>query len=313
MVSKALGLWPVAFVGLISYSLYLWHWPLLVFARYYKHPRVERRAGGLGRDSQASCSPVLSWAYVEQPFRRKPDTHARERLLFAGAATAIAVLILGGTLRRAQRRDFLGACSPRRPWPLPAAPKLLTSIRLGKGRANGSRTINPCVAGAQVEPSYALWGDSHAGVMVAAFAEMAERHGESIKVFVANGCPPVFGVHRDGRYAGCYARNNDVMRALEQSREIKSVILMSRYAQYIDGKLRPEDRMISRDDCRRVRRGSRSADAQDRVRTPTKPHSEAADRRGQASHTRLPGSGDRLQRSADVGPAGRDGPRPRQE
>ena len=71
-------------------------------------------------------------------------------------------------------------------------------------------------------------------MMVAAFAEMAERHGESIKAFVANGCPPVLGVHRGGRHAGCYARNNQILRALEESRDIKSVILMSRYAQYVD-------------------------------------------------------------------------------
>ena len=56
----------------------------------------------------------------------------------------------------------------------------------------------------------------------------------SIKAFVANGCPPVLGVHRGGRHAECYARNNEIMHALEELREIKSVILMSRYAQYVD-------------------------------------------------------------------------------
>jgi hypothetical protein len=81
--------------------------------------------------------------------------------------------------------------------------------------------------------------------MVPALAEMAGRHGKSIQAFVANGCPPVFGVHRDGQYAGCYARNAEVLRVLEESRDIESVIVISRYAQYIDGKKGPIGRFGS--------------------------------------------------------------------
>ena len=81
-----------------------------------------------------------------------------------------------------------------------------------------ARPDNRCVVGAQVQPSYAIWGDSHAIAMVPALAEMAGQHGKSIKAFVADGCPPVFG-------------------ALEASREIKSVILISRYAQYLNGRM----------------------------------------------------------------------------
>ena len=235
MVSKALGLWPVAFVGLISYSLYLWHWPLLVFARYYN---IRELSGGQVASVvfASVVLAVLSWAYVEQPFRRKPARMSRE-LLFAGAATAVLALIVSGTLD-VRRKGFPGRLSPEA-LAIASSAKASDSDNALQGSCALARPDNPCVAGARVEPSYAIWGDSHAIAMVPALAELAGRHGELIKVFVANGCPSVFGVHRDGRYAGCYARNNDVMRALEQSRDIKSVILMSRYAQYIKGKLRP--------------------------------------------------------------------------
>jgi peptidoglycan/LPS O-acetylase OafA/YrhL len=131
MVSKALGLWPLAFVGLISYSLYLWHWPLLVFAHYYNI----RELSGAQTASIVIASfvlAVLSWAYVEQPFRRKPIRISRE-ILIAGAATAIAAFIVSGTLD-VRTKGFPGRL-PLRRWPLAAAPKLPTATRLYNGRA----------------------------------------------------------------------------------------------------------------------------------------------------------------------------------
>ena len=238
MVSKALSLWPVAFVGLISYSLYLWHWPLLVFAHYYNI----RELSGVQTASIVIVSfvlAVLSWAYVEQPFRRKPTRISRE-LLFAGAATAIAVLVLSGTLD-VRSQGFPGRLPPEA-LAIARSAKASDSDKALQRSCDTDRPDHPCVAGAQVTPSYALWGDSHAIAMVPTLAEMAERHGKSIKAFIANGCPPLFGVHRDGLFAGCYARNIEVMRALEELREIKSVILISRYAQYIDGKQGPMER-----------------------------------------------------------------------
>ena len=196
MVSKALGLWPLAFVGLISYSLYLWHWPLLVFAHYYNI----RDLSGAQAASIVIASFVLavfSWAYVEQPFRRKPIGISRE-MLFAGAATAIVAFIVSGTLD-VRTKGFPGRLPPEA---LAIAGSAETPGTHGAPEGPCERVANDrhqCVAGAQVTPSYALWGDSHVGMMVAAFAEMAERNGESIKAFVANGRPPSSGcVAADG-------------------------------------------------------------------------------------------------------------------
>jgi hypothetical protein len=78
----------VVFVGLVSYSLYLWHVPLLVFTRI-----------GTGREDVALMLAVsllafglscLSWRYVERPIRRMQALPARR--LFGTAALSMALL-----------------------------------------------------------------------------------------------------------------------------------------------------------------------------------------------------------------------------
>lgn len=83
----------IAFFGQISYSLYLWHWPLFTFARFSKISLTLTTADRLALFALAVALAYLSWAWVEQPFRRRtllPTRHAA----FAVAAAASACLLL---------------------------------------------------------------------------------------------------------------------------------------------------------------------------------------------------------------------------
>ena len=65
-------------IGLISYSLYLWHWPIIVFSRY----RLGRPPTALETAAIIAASllaAALSWRFVEQPFRKGVTASARTR------------------------------------------------------------------------------------------------------------------------------------------------------------------------------------------------------------------------------------------
>jgi len=86
LVSRLLSSRGAVFVGLVSYSLYLWHWPIIVLYKSYGGfaiTDVERLA--LGAISLALAA--LSWRYIEQPFRRRVILK-RRRPLFLLATTA---------------------------------------------------------------------------------------------------------------------------------------------------------------------------------------------------------------------------------
>jgi len=93
LVGRLLSIKPVVFIGLISYSLYLWHWPLLIFDKY---PSV--RPGPWERVAVLAVSFVLatlSWKFVETPFRKRQFFPKRGYLFaFAGCIT-IVFLTLG--------------------------------------------------------------------------------------------------------------------------------------------------------------------------------------------------------------------------
>ena len=86
-VSKALSLRPMVGVGLISYSLYLWHWPLIVFARHGLDVQINSAWVRLCITALALGLATLSWRYVERPFR---DRHrVSRRAVFTASATAV--------------------------------------------------------------------------------------------------------------------------------------------------------------------------------------------------------------------------------
>jgi len=86
---------PMVAIGLISYSLYLWHWPVLALARYYA---VEGLSAWwmLAAVAASFAAAALSWRYVEQPFRQMRITD-RPFAGFVGLGT-IAVAAACGAL-----------------------------------------------------------------------------------------------------------------------------------------------------------------------------------------------------------------------
>ena len=91
-VGRVLATRPVVFVGLISYSLYLWHWPLLSFLAYL---RCGGPADEISRGIALAVSFVLavvSWRFVELPLRRKNVLPGTKGLLIA-AAVAVSILL----------------------------------------------------------------------------------------------------------------------------------------------------------------------------------------------------------------------------
>jgi peptidoglycan/LPS O-acetylase OafA/YrhL len=92
-VGRALSWRPVVFVGLISYSLYLWHWPLLLVNKYEYFSFV--RLNSLGLFVLMLLVASLSWLLVEQPFRAGRFRPGR-KALFASSAVAVTLVSVVG-------------------------------------------------------------------------------------------------------------------------------------------------------------------------------------------------------------------------
>jgi peptidoglycan/LPS O-acetylase OafA/YrhL len=163
---KLLSLRPLVFVGLISYSLYLWHWPLIVFQRTdsaffgFSSPSLTRLALILTAIGIAS----LSWKFIELPFRTHAKASSRT-LVFGTAAAAMAsvaafcgfVVALGGApFRFPPRVVAIGAYLAYDP---------SSAFRAGHcylGTNREQLDMQTCMKLDPARPNYLLVGDSHA-------------------------------------------------------------------------------------------------------------------------------------------------------
>ena len=164
LVSRGLGLAPVRFIGLISYSLYLWHWPLFVYASN----RVQMgRPGKLELTALAIAVSAASWWFIERPFRHQPFRFTRVGTLGAAAA-AMAGMSLGALLI-GQTTELLH--------PIPDLAKqvlsyersgAIDSMREGEcfltSRFNSLDMFakDKCLAAVTDRPNVLIFGDSHA-------------------------------------------------------------------------------------------------------------------------------------------------------
>jgi peptidoglycan/LPS O-acetylase OafA/YrhL len=213
---------PFAFVGLISYSLYLWHWPLIVFARRLPLPGTALDHA-VGLVIVSLIVGYLSWKFIETPFRNR-SRFARKHVFGFAAASGAILLTVGGAF--ALSKDGLVG---RR-----FSPEVLAydAGRLDfspeRGRCHPDQGLAPpekaCVFGGKVEDT-AVWGDSH-GIELA-YALGSPVH--PLRSLTYSRCSPAMGLNVPGRPA-CVRHNALVLDYLTASTRIRTVILASYFA-----------------------------------------------------------------------------------
>lgn len=229
--ARLLSTRPMVFTGRISYSLYLWHWPLLVFAGYLAfRPLTGWETAGV--IAATVLLSVLSWRYVEQPFRRGAPLLPGRRRVFAGAAAALLLACLAGahglttggwTGRFAPQVAEVSAVAGMRD---PAA--LACQDRKPADIAQGRL----CVIGApEAQETWLYWGDSHAIAFQHLYDEALRAAGKKALVVGYNGCAPLFGIHRADYPLPCHAVA-EAVKALIDRTGIRTVVMTAFWTGY---------------------------------------------------------------------------------
>jgi peptidoglycan/LPS O-acetylase OafA/YrhL len=234
---RALGARPLAATGRLSYSLYLWHWPVLVFA-----PLLATRMGWGVLENRplelaiVAAIALASYRLLEQPvrFRLRPAAPS-PAVVAAGLAlsafvafTAVpAITPAGATARTALAavtdlaRPIAGCPYFPEDWPSPAASR-------------------PCVVRTGGRFTVALVGDSHAQMWAPTLDALAAKLGFTFVTVTRGGCPAndilVYHIDDDGQKTpdeNCSAWRDAVYPRLVAQYHPDVVIMSTR--SYVDG------------------------------------------------------------------------------
>jgi peptidoglycan/LPS O-acetylase OafA/YrhL len=185
-VGRLLDSRPLQFLGTMSYSWYLWHWPFLVFAAVL-YPSISRDGKIVAALAALLVASVAHYA-VENPLRFQPRL-VRSPILSLGLGGVLMALTLGAafiSLRFAARLATAPAMHP-----IAAAVNDIADMERERCVSLGQATdVKTCSFGAAASPTtIVLFGDSHAIQWFNPMRVMAERHGWKLLTVFKSGCP----------------------------------------------------------------------------------------------------------------------------
>lgn len=235
---RALSFRPIVFVGLISYSLYLWHWPIFVYGKRLFFDRMDLGVVSVMIAASVVLA-VLSWRFVETPFRKRKLAATRKGVFVVGLGGTALTIALAVAIKTA---DGLPQRMP---------PEV---IRLTEGAQGGRDTIPKTALadgrlwtiGANTDDiatrKFLVWGDSHAIVMVEAIDRWARQAGISGYGATRAGTLPIPGTWRSLSDSDGRAFNDSAMKFIDDN-AIRDVMLVGRWTVNVAG--RPDGRVDS--------------------------------------------------------------------
>ena len=220
-INKVLSTKPMVFTGNISYSLYLWHWPVFVFARY--------TAVELTLSVQIVCIfityilSILSWKYIEQPFRQAPITAFKPiALKYYTIPGALLILIsITGIYYDGYKQRFSPTIVN-----MEKALKTYSSESRKMCHASYRRSeelpINECVFGESPNENVDLFvfGDSHANHLIPMFESLAKDAGIKGQDYTLDRCLPIFNLNWGSNHHKaelCRKRNDTAAKHIQNN------------------------------------------------------------------------------------------------
>ena len=217
-------------IGLISYSWYLWHWPVFVYANY-------AAVDGLSAPELAGLMLLslvlgyLSWRFVETPFREKRLLAGRKAIL---GSAMVGILALGFTGLAIREFDGLPSRLSEQALRFAQAKKWSPDLLACMADKDTPDERLFCHFGPKSQAVSALvWGDSHATALIPALQEGATRHNISLVEASFAGCVPVDGLENIAR---CAHFNRRVEKAMAEQ-TFSDVVLVARWSLYLYGQM----------------------------------------------------------------------------
>lgn len=222
-VSRALSWGPLRWVGGLSFSLYLWHWPALIFTRHALLDEPNAWQAG----AAVAVAVLLAWAslrWIESPVRTAQQLG--QRIVLMGGALSIAVCVATALSvhRWAQTHantPFLMSAHDSNP------DRQRCHATLGRPVPYDKR----CLRGPQsADTEFTVWADSHGAEL--AFVLHEQLPGQRVAQLTSSSCPPALGYAVPSR-PDCQRHNDAMLAGLVANPKATRVILTARYESYL--------------------------------------------------------------------------------
>jgi len=234
-LTRLLGSAPMVAIGKVSYSWYLWHWPLLAF--WSVVTLGERSlAAGLSLSLLALLLAALTWRFVEQPVRRlRPGLFSTNggAVMVGVGLLAVCAALAGGLRVWADH----GPVATERVAAATVAIRTRTIPLQGCELQTAFDRLPPaadCQRGAtRPSTTVLLWGDSHARHLEPVATHLAGARGYAVLYRVKSGCRPRLDLAGSNtfRILDCVAFNKAVLGSLPAARDegVRGVVISARW------------------------------------------------------------------------------------
>jgi len=231
-------------IGKISYSLYLWHWPIFVLYSYSKPHGIDGVDATLMLALTFAFS-IAGYFLVEKPFRNGNVVFYRKTLPVYGTTALLSFVLAGFGFITYKSNGIESRLDPKVAQFAHSATDFLKDTSHCEDEGNNTLPeFSYCRYGDPFNKNtYTLiWGDSHAGAMMPAFKRaVAGKNIDALQIWSV-GCPALIGIEKDESVSStiedqkCGEQNRKVKKFIEQNHDkITSITLIGRWAYYLNG------------------------------------------------------------------------------